>query len=123
MEYIELVEKCKLVHTRSEVTGHDCWGNYDYTTYKYVWLNGKMKDVWDGWYVIHDGKNVQRVTCKEVIESEQRAKKHKEKTGFETPREYAAYLKGLSELENNEELLQQKIREIREKKLNRLKGK
>jgi hypothetical protein len=122
MEYIELVEKCKLVHTRSEPNGHDCWGKYEFTIQKYVWINGKMKDVYDGFYVIHDGKDVKEtISSKFLLDCRQREKEHFEKTGFETPREYAAYLKGREEIENNEELLQEKIMELRTKKLKSLK--
>lgn len=104
MEIIELVENCKLVRTGSEENGHDCWGNYEYNQYKYVIINGKEERCWDGWYVIHNGKNVKEVVIKERLETrkyliklEEDKKKHFEKTGFDTPAEYKAYLKGIEE--------------------------
>jgi hypothetical protein len=121
MEYIELVKDCKLVKIRRVLNKDNCWGNSEYYTQKYVIINGNIKNTWDDWYVVHDGKNVIKTTCKTVIESDIRMKEYKEKTGFETPREYAAYLKGRSEIENNEELLQEKIQELRKKKLDKLK--
>jgi hypothetical protein len=124
MEYIELVEECKLVRSRSEVTGHDCWGNYEHTKYKYVWINGKKKDVYDGFYIIHDGTEVKEIISSNfLLDCRQREIEHLAKTGFSTPREYAAYLKGRAEIENNPELLQEKIQEIRTKKLKKLKDK
>ena len=39
MEITERVKKCKLVQTESEVNGHDCWGNIEFYTYKYVMMN------------------------------------------------------------------------------------
>ena len=121
MEIIELVEKCKLVRRGSRDNGHDCWGNYEYTSYKYVMINGEEQECFDGFYVVHDGKKVKKVCSKFIIDCDKRAKEHFEKTGFETPREYAAYLKGRAEIENNPELLQEKIQEIRTKKLKKLK--
>ena len=129
MEYIELVEECKLVHSKSEVTGHDCWGNLEHTTYQYVIIDGKQQKCFKGWYVVHDGTNVKEVGTKDVLDTrkflldlDKRCKEHFEKTGFETPREYAAYLKGRAEIENNPELLQEKIQELRTKKLKKLKN-
>ena len=123
MEYTELVENCKLVRTRSEVNGHDCWCNTEFSTQKYVWFNGKMKDVYDSFYIIHDGKEVKEViSSKFLLECRQREIEHLAKTGFSTPREYAAYLKGRAEIENNPELLQEKIQELRTKKLRKLKN-
>ena len=97
MEIIEKVKDCHLVYERSEQNGHDCWGNYEWSTYKYVMINGKMQNCWDDWYVIHDGENVKEVVTEHTIESRKRMKEHFEKTGFNTPAEYAAYLKGKNE--------------------------
>ena len=105
MEIIELVSECKLVRTGSEDNGHDCWGNYETSSYKYVLINGKQERCWDDWYVVHDGKGkVIELTTKHGIKHrnfmkdlDERMKKHLEETGFETPREYAAYLKGKNE--------------------------
>lgn len=103
-EIIELVQDCKLVQTGYESNGHDCWGNLESTSYQYVMINGKKQKCWDDWYIIHDGKNVFEVitksgleTRKFLFESEQKRKEHFEKTGFDTPREYTAYLKGKNE--------------------------
>ena len=104
MEIIELVQDCKLVREGREENGHDCWGNYEWTHYKYVFIDGKKEKCYDGWYVIHDGVNVKETISKFLlecrqrdVEQKQRTKEHLEKTGFETPREYAAYLKGKNE--------------------------
>lgn len=58
---VELVENCKLVNEGSRENGHDCWGNLEFTSYKYVWINRQQQECWDGWYVIHDGENVQSI--------------------------------------------------------------
>jgi len=94
MEIVELVENCDLVRTGYDDNGHDCWGNYEYSSYKYVMINGKQKRCWDGWVVIHDGSEVKRVTTLFLYELEKRQQEHFEKTGFNTPGEYKAYLKG-----------------------------
>lgn len=100
-EIIELVEECKLVIEKSVQNGHDCWGNIDWSTEKYVFINGKQERCFNGWYVIHDGKNVKEITTKYLLDSRKSKKQHLEKTGFETPREYDAYLKGKNEKLNN----------------------
>lgn len=51
---IEKVLESKFVRTRYESDGHDCWGNNESTQYKYVLINGKQKDVYDGWYILHN---------------------------------------------------------------------
>lgn len=45
-----------MVFEVSEIDGHDCWGNYEYTKTRYVIIDGKREDVYEGMYVIHDGK-------------------------------------------------------------------
>lgn len=55
---VEKVEDCKLVKNGYEDNGHDCWGNLEYTTYKYVFINGKKENVHDGWYIVHNGTEV-----------------------------------------------------------------
>ena len=100
-EYItELVENCKLVFEESEKDGHDCWGNIEWITHKYVIINGVKKQVFDGWYVVHDGKKVKEATTKYIIDLNKELDEHEEKTGFRTPAEYAAYLKGLKDANN-----------------------
>lgn len=96
-EIVELVQNCKLVKTGWESNGHDCWGNYESSSYKYVTINGKMEKCYNGMYVVHDGKKVKEVVFKEELKWRKERKEHLEKTGFETPREYAAYLKGKNE--------------------------
>lgn len=97
-EIVELVKKCKLVRTGYEDNGHDCWGNYEYSSYKYVMIEGKEKRCWDDWIVIHDGKKVKRLTTQYTYDLEVKQKKHFEETGFKTPAEYKAYLKGKEEI-------------------------
>ncbi len=104
-EIIELVQDCKLVKEGNEPNGHDCWGNYEFTSYKYVVINGKQEKCHDDIFVIHDGENVKEVVFDFVLErrkkeeeQKQKIKEHFEKTGFNTPEEYKAYLKGLEEL-------------------------
>lgn len=60
-ERITLVKNCKLVYEISETEGCDCWGNSYWDDQKYFTINGKKEKVFDGWYVIHDGKNVKEV--------------------------------------------------------------
>lgn len=55
---IERVENCTLVKSESVYNGHDCWGNSEFSEEKYVFINSTRENVWDGWYVMHDGKNV-----------------------------------------------------------------
>jgi hypothetical protein len=55
---IELVEDCKLVRSLSIENGHDCWGNLEWTEQKIVYIDGKQENCWDGWWVVHDGKEV-----------------------------------------------------------------
>jgi len=97
MEIIEKVKDCHLVYERSEQNGHDCWGNYEWTTHKYVRIKDKEEMCWNDWYVIHDGEKVIEVVTEHKLESRKRMKEHFEKTGFDTPAEYAAYLKGKNE--------------------------
>jgi len=94
MEIVELVENCDLVRTGYEDNGHDCWGNYEYSSYKYVYIEGRPQKCFDGWLVIHDGKQVKELITKFLYELRQLQKEHFTKTGFNTPAEYKAYLKG-----------------------------
>ena len=55
---IEKVADCKLVYERSEPDGHDCWGNTDWYTRKLIMVNGKEEQVFDDWWVKHDGTKV-----------------------------------------------------------------
>ena len=103
-EIIELVQKCKLVRERNIPNGHDCWGNLDWSTELYVYINNKEHRCFEGWYVIHDGTNVKEVLSEWMLNQrnkdkirEKERQEHLERTGFETPREYAAYLKGKNE--------------------------
>lgn len=107
-EIIELVQNCNLVRFGSEDNGHDCWGNREWSEYKYVLIDGKEERIWDNWYVVHDGKNVKEVLSSYLYESrikdEERKlaqEKHFNETGFRTPAEYSAYLKGKTENNNN----------------------
>lgn len=100
-EIIELAEDCKLVHSHTEVDGCDCWGVPYRNSYNIVFISNKMERCPDGWYVIHDGKNVKEILSKDLLEMRKERKEHLEKTGFETPREYAAYLKGKNENKSN----------------------
>jgi hypothetical protein len=105
-EIIEKIEDGKysqFVVEQSEENGCDCWGVTDWIHRKFVYVGDEREkqQVFDGWYIAHDGENVIEVLSedglkwrKEREESAKRAKEHLEKTGFETPREYAAFLKG-----------------------------
>ena len=94
---VELAKNCKLVRRGSEENGHDCWGNYEWTSYKYVIIEGKEQKIWDDYYIVHNGKKVEKVMSKFLYELELKEAAHFEKTGFKTPAEYRAYLKGKSE--------------------------
>ena len=59
-----------------------------------MYINGKEQRCFNDWYVIHDGENVIDVVSEFLLNERKKDKEHLEKTGFETPREYAAYLKG-----------------------------
>lgn len=58
---LEKVEDCKLVKQHSESNGHDCWGNFEFTSYNVVFINNKMERVPDGWWVLHNGTEVKRL--------------------------------------------------------------
>lgn len=57
----ELVKDCKLVQTGYEPNGHDCWGNTEHSSYKYVMINGGKEKCWDDWYIVHDGEKALEV--------------------------------------------------------------
>lgn len=102
--FVEPVEKCKLVTERWVSNGHDCWGNSEGSTELYVKVNGEFERCFEGWYVIHDGKEAKEVATDwgidnklKQIESDREREEHLRRTGFETPREYEAYLKGLKD--------------------------
>lgn len=94
-EIVELVKNCKLVRTGYEADGHDCWGNTDWNSYKYVIIEGKQERCWDRWLVVHDGKNVKKITTQYMYDLEQQQKKNLKEFGFKTKAEYSAYLKGI----------------------------
>lgn len=58
---VEEVESCKLVQMEYTENGHDCWGNFDWITHYYVMINNNKRDVFKGWYIVHDGKVVKDV--------------------------------------------------------------
>lgn len=58
---IELVENCKLIEERAVENGHDCWGKLEWTTDLYAYVNGKSERVFEGMFVIHDGKTIEAV--------------------------------------------------------------
>ena len=60
-EIVESVKTCKLVKTGYEDNGHDCWGNLEYSSYKYVIIDGKEHKCFDSWSVVHDGKKVKKL--------------------------------------------------------------
>ena len=68
VEIIESVKNCKLVKRGYERNGHDCWGNLEWSSYKYVTIKGKEQRCWDDWYVVHDGKKVKRIMSKFIKE-------------------------------------------------------
>lgn len=101
MEIVELVENCDLVRTGYEDNGHDCWGNLEYSSYKYVYIEGRPQKCFDGWLVIHDGKQVKELTLPSIYEHRLQLQKLEklqqelfEETGFRTVAEHKAYLKG-----------------------------
>ena len=103
-EIVELVEDCKLVEIEYVDNGHDCWAKSEYNEQKYVMIKSQKELCWDGWYVIHDGKKVNEIMSEYFLERRIQDKKdelkrqiHFKKTGFDTPREYQAYIKGKNE--------------------------
>lgn len=93
-EFVDNVKECKLVYTGYEADGHDCWGNTDWNSYKYVIIDGKQEKCYDGWVVIHDGEKVKKLTTRYAYEIDKMEKINLSKTGFKTDAEYKAYLKG-----------------------------
>ena len=62
---VEQVKNCKLVYERSEENGHDCWGNYEWSTNYFIRYKGKEEQVWEDWWIRHDGTNVLDYASKE----------------------------------------------------------
>jgi len=51
---VEKVDKCKFVKYGSEPNGHDCWGNYESTSYEYVMIGDEREKILGRHYVLHD---------------------------------------------------------------------
>jgi hypothetical protein len=79
---IELVGNCKLIEERGVKNGHDCWGKLEWTTELYAYVNGKSKRVFEGMYVIHDGKIIEDVVYDWQLKDYQ-DKKQKQSEEFE----------------------------------------
>jgi hypothetical protein len=78
---IEQIKDCKLVYERTEPNGHDCWGNIDMYTTKHVRINDEEEQVFDDWWVMHDGKNViDFASEKEFLEPPAKPQKKKKET-------------------------------------------
>jgi hypothetical protein len=58
MVIAEKVKDCKFVKEGFERNGHDCWGNYEYSSYLYVWVGNKKENVYDNMFIIHNEKEV-----------------------------------------------------------------
>ena len=48
----------KFIHKIGEANGHDCWGNYEYSYYNVVYIDGKSERIREGDYIAHDGQKV-----------------------------------------------------------------
>ncbi len=62
---VEQVKNCKLVYEESEPNGHDCWGNYEWSTNYFINYKGKREQVFEDWWIKHDGTNVLDYASKE----------------------------------------------------------
>ena len=49
---VEKVSECNLVKEGAEPNGHDCWGKLEFSSYKYVWIEGIPKTVYDDMFII-----------------------------------------------------------------------
>jgi hypothetical protein len=58
---LELAKDCKLVFEQSKPNGHDCWGNLDWYTYKAVHFKGKIQQIWDDQWILHNDKEIKDV--------------------------------------------------------------
>ena len=108
--YVEPVDECSLVKERWVSNGHDCWGNSEGYTEKYVWTGKESLTCFDGWYVIHDGKSAVDVVSESVLglrvlreANERKEKENMRRTGFRTEAEYVAYLKGREDMKRESE--------------------
>lgn len=59
--FISKVSNCKLVREQAIQNGHDCWGKLEWTEELYVYIKDKRERVFEGQYIIHDGKEVKYV--------------------------------------------------------------
>jgi hypothetical protein len=55
---VELAKSSKFLRSRAKENGHDCWGNYEWTTEHFISFYGEEMHVSDRTYVIHDGEKV-----------------------------------------------------------------
>ncbi len=55
---VEKMQDCKLVRETHEDNGHDCWGNYEYTTNYHVYIDKCKERVHKDMFIIHDGETV-----------------------------------------------------------------
>lgn len=44
----------KYIREISEPNGHDCWGNYEFSYYKGVYVDGEFEHISDAKYIAHD---------------------------------------------------------------------
>jgi hypothetical protein len=58
IETIDEKDVKKFIHEISEQNGHDCWGNYEWSSYDVVYIDGKEERISKGGYIAHDGEKV-----------------------------------------------------------------
>jgi hypothetical protein len=92
---IERMEDCKLVKTKHEENGHDCWGNYEYYTIRYVKFRGLEKNVYSGDYIIHNDNIIFGILGGDDIRKISDMEERYKNTGFYTEEEVKAYMRAL----------------------------
>lgn len=55
---VDKFPESRFIQEGSNPNGHDCWGNYEYSSYNYVIIKGKKENIHEGMFVIHDNKEV-----------------------------------------------------------------
>lgn len=99
---IEKVSKCSLVKEKSEPNGHDCWGNIEHTSYKYVLLKGEIEKVYNGECIIHDGKKVLKTYLISRLPDEMQELLDEDFAKDRKEKRYKYYLKLKKEFENDD---------------------
>lgn len=83
--------------------GHDCWGNFESYNQECIKIGDKKVKIWENWFLEINSKGEPvGVRTKHEVDWYNEDKLHFDKTGFRTPAEYEAYLRGKKENSSNE---------------------